>query len=105
MSAKYYLALYHFTLSFHNKLKTNPRYLAHTINRRIDDLVGLLLTIEEDLFHDRMRKEVCTVIVVFLNLSDSLFQVMRDSDEASLKCEGIKRHHEGISIPDTAVKV
>ena len=43
--------------SLHNKLKTNPRYLAHEVNRRIDDLIGTLLVIE-DLFIDRMRKEV-----------------------------------------------
>lgn len=49
------------SLSFHNKLKTNPRYLNHRINRCVDDLVQILLTIEEDFFHDRMRKEVWTI--------------------------------------------
>ena len=38
------------------------------MNRRIDDLVMTLLTIEEDMFHDRMKKEV-----------------MNDSYDASLK--------------------
>ena len=35
-------------LSFHNKLKTNPHYLNHRANRRCDDLIEVLLTIEED---------------------------------------------------------
>ena len=48
----------HDILSFHNKLKTNPCYLNHHANRRCDDLIEVLLTIEEDMFHDRMRKEV-----------------------------------------------
>jgi hypothetical protein len=77
-----------FVESFHNKLKTNPRYLAHHVNRRVDDLVAVLLTIEEDIFHERMRKEV-----------------MCDSHDASLKCEGSNRHQKGNAIPDTAVKV
>ena len=74
--------------SFHNKLKTNPRYLAHQVNRRINDLVGTLLHIEEDLFFDRMCKEV-----------------MRDSNEASLKQEGRDRHTHGMEIPDSSVQV
>ena len=43
--------------SFHNKLKMNPRYLNHHVNRHFDDLIGLL-AIEVDLFYDRMRKEI-----------------------------------------------
>ena len=39
----------------------------HHVNRRLDDLLGILLTIEEDIFHDRMRKEVKGINV--LNLS------------------------------------
>jgi len=74
--------------SFHNKLKTNPRYLAHQVNRRIDDLVGTLLVIEEDLFFDRMRKEV-----------------MKDSKDASIKQEGSDRHARGMEIPDSAIEV
>ena len=74
--------------SFHNKLKTNPRYLAHQVNRRIDDLVGTLLKIEEDMFYDRMNKEV-----------------MKDSGEASLKREGTERHDRGMDISDSAVLV
>ena len=74
--------------SFHNKLKTNPRHLAHQVNRRIDDLIGTLLLIKEDLFFNRMRKEV-----------------MKDSGEASLKLEGNERHTRGIEIPDNSVEV
>ena len=65
----------------------NPRYLAHQVNKRIDDLVGTLLQIE-DLFFDCMRKEV-----------------MRDSSEASLKQEGTDRHTRGMEIPDESVQV
>ena len=43
--------------SFNNKLKTNPRYLNYCANRQCDDLIEVLLIIE-DLFHDRMRKEI-----------------------------------------------
>ncbi|XP_065916328.1 uncharacterized protein [Dysidea avara] len=74
--------------SFHNKLKMNPRYLAHQVNKRIDDLVGTLLQIEEDLFFDRMRKEV-----------------MRDSSEVSLKQEGTDRHTRGMEIPDESIQM
>ena len=31
--------------SFHNKLKTNPRYLNHCANRQCDDLIEVLLII------------------------------------------------------------
>ena len=58
------------------------------MNRRIDDLIGTLLLIEEDLFHDRMRKEV-----------------MKDSKEASLRSEGNDRHSRGMEIPDSSVEV
>ena len=44
--------------SFHNKLKTNPRYLNHHVNKHCDDLIEVLLAIEVDLFYDRMRKEI-----------------------------------------------
>ena len=44
-------------LSFHNKLKTNPRYLNHWANRRCDDLIEVLFTIEEDMFFELMRNE------------------------------------------------
>ena len=49
---------YLLTYSFHNKHKTNPRYLAHKVTRRVDDLIHTLLTIEEDLFFDRKHKEI-----------------------------------------------
>ena len=44
--------------------------------------------IEEDLFFDRMRKEV-----------------MIGSNEASLKQEGNDRHTRGMEIPDSSVQV
>ena len=58
------------------------------VNRRIDDLIGTLLVIEEDLFFDRMRKEV-----------------MIGSNEASLKQEGNDRHTHGMKIHDSSVQV
>lgn len=62
----------HYAYSFHNKLKTNPRYLAHQVNCRIDTV---LLKMEEDMFHDRMSKEV-----------------LKEPWDASLQREGSERH-------------
>ena len=44
-------------LSFHNKLKTNSHYLNHRANWRCDNLIEDLLTIEEDMFFERMRRK------------------------------------------------
>ena len=66
--------------SFFNKLKTKPRYLNHKVNRRCDDLIEILLSVEEDLFYDRKRKELLTT-----------------TGEASKKHEG-DRHIRGLSI-------
>ena len=77
-----------FTDSFHNKLKTNPRYLNHHVNRRCDDLIEVLLKIEEDSFYECMRKEV-----------------MLTPQDASLKQEGNERHYRGKEIDDSAVAV
>lgn len=74
--------------SFHNKLKTNPRYLNKHTNRRCDDLIQILLKIEEDMFYSRKRKEV-----------------MSTPQDASLKLEGEKRHASGREIPDSSVTV
>ena len=46
--------------SFHNKLKSNPRYLNHKVNRRCDDLIETLLSVEVDMFYERKRKELLT---------------------------------------------
>ena len=75
-------------LSFHNKLKTNPRYLNHRANRRCDDLIEVLLTIEEDMFFERMRKEV-----------------MLSPKDASLKVEGDQRHAHGKQILNSMIDV
>jgi len=80
--------MYYYVRSFHNKLKNNPRYLAHQVNRCIDDLIGTLLIIEEDLFFDRMRKEI-----------------MNDGKDASIKQEGSDRYARGMEIPDCAIEV
>ena len=75
--------------SFFNKLKlkTNPRYLNHKVNRRCDDLIEVLLSVEEDLFYDRKRKELLTT-----------------TGEALKKHEG-DRHTRGLSIDDSRVHV
>ena len=73
--------------SFHNKLKNNPRYLNHCANRRCDDLIEVLLSFEEDMFHDRKRKEV-----------------LLSPTDATLKVEGTSRHISGKLIPDTSVR-
>ena len=44
--------------SFHNKLKSNPRYLNNKVNRRCDDLIETLLSVEVDMFYERKRKEL-----------------------------------------------
>ena len=77
-----------FSKSFHNKLKTNPKYLNHRVNRRCDDLLEVLLHYEQDMFHDRMRKEI----------------IMSPSD-ASEKVEGTKRHSHGAQIPNSSIQV
>ena len=46
------------------------------------------MTIELDLFYDRMRKEI-----------------MMTSQDASIKVDGEKRHASGEEIPDSSVKV
>ena len=45
------------SVSFHNKLKTNPKYLHHHVNRLCDGLLETLLLFEEDMFHDRKHGE------------------------------------------------
>ena len=62
--------------------------MAHKVNRRCDDLISILLKIEEDMFHDRMRKEV-----------------MKTPQEALLKVEGEEHHERGITISDSCVEV
>ena len=74
--------------SFHNKLKTNPCYLNHQINRRYDDLIEFLLKFEENTFYERMRKDI----------------MMRPED-ASLKLQGCDWHNKGSEIDDLAVTV
>ena len=67
------------------KLKTNPRYLNYKVNRRCDDLIEALLSVEEDLLYDTKRKELLTTI-----------------SEASKKHEG-DRHTRSVGIDDSRV--
>ena len=73
------------TCSFFNKLKTNPRYLNHHVNRRCDDLIEMLLTVEADMFYESKRKELLTT-----------------TSDASKKQEG-DRHARGLSIDESRV--
>ena len=47
-----------YPFSFHNKLKNNPRYLDHKVNRRLDDLLHVLFKFESDMYTARKTKEV-----------------------------------------------
>ena len=75
----------HCACSFHNKLKTNPRYLNHNINRRCDDLIEVLLTVEMDMFYERRRMEI-----------------FNSTTEISSKMEG-DQHYKGQAIADAKV--
>ena len=66
--------------SFFNKLKTNPKYFNHKVNRRCDDLIEVLLMMETDVFFERKRKEL-----------------LSSTGDASKKQEG-DRHNRGISV-------
>ena len=66
--------------SFHKKLKSNSQYLNHKVNRRCDDLIETLLSVEVDMFYERKRKELLT-----------------STSEASRKLEG-DRHSKAKDI-------
>ena len=74
--------------SFHNKLKTNPKYLNHKVNRRCDDLIAVLLHYEQDMFCERMRKEL----------------IMSPSN-ASEKVEGNKWHMSAALVANSSVQI
>lgn len=44
--------------NFHEKMKSNLKYLNHKVNQWYNDLIEVLLLYEQDMFCDRMRKEV-----------------------------------------------
>ena len=48
----------HCIFSFHNKLKNHPRYLDHKPNRRLDDLILILLKFECDTYMAQRTKQV-----------------------------------------------
>ena len=77
-----------FLCSFHNKLKTNPKYLNHHVNRRCDDLIAILLSFEEDMYHDR-----------------KYLDIMTSPDSLSLKHDGIDHHKKAIGISNDDIKV
>ena len=71
--------------SLFNKLKINQRYLNHKVNRRCDDLIEVLLSVEKDMFFERKRKETVTSI-----------------SDASKKQEG-DRHNRGLDIDNSRI--
>ena len=77
-----------FLCSFHNKLKTNPKYLNHHVNRRCDDLIAILLSFEEDMYHDRKYSDIMT-----------------SPNSLSLKHNGIDCHNKAIGLLDDDIKV
>ena len=60
----------------------------HHVNRRCDDLITILLTIEEDVYFNRMRKDV-----------------MLSPQDASVKAEGKERHIRCRNITNSNVTV
>ena len=54
----YKLCTNHCKHSFHNKLKNHPRYLNHKPNRRLDDLIHILLKFECDTYMAQRTKQV-----------------------------------------------
>lgn len=77
--------------SFHNKLKTNPKYLNHRVNRRCDDLTETLLLFEEDMFHQRKYLEIMSQH----SGSDDHDQqkTMTDTEEVYIKVNNIYFKH------------
>ena len=72
-----------FVESFHNKLKTF--FMERRPNKRVDDLINLLLTIEEEDYWSRKRD-----VEYYESLAD------QPTDQ-------INRHEKGINIPDAHV--
>ena len=78
----FYLFLY--TSGFHNKLKSG--YLGGKVNRRVDDLLHVLLRIEKDQFFQFMEK-------------------MKMSPLNRLDIKETGHHKKGLEIPANSVKV
>ena len=72
-----------FVESFHNKLKTN--FMERKPNKRIDDLVNLLLTIEEEDYWRRKRE------IEYFEKTNNI------------ATDGSNRHKKGLNIPDAHV--
>ena len=94
--------------SFHNKLKNHPRYLDHKLNRRLDDLIHILLKYECDMFMAQQAKQVRYMHTCqsFSHISAwiLLFKIMKSPRDASMKLEG-DRHQNGLKIDSTDVQV
>ena len=52
--------------SFHKKLKNHPRYLDHKPNRRLDDLIHILLKFESDTYIAQRTKQVINHAMMML---------------------------------------
>ena len=44
------MCVFLYSFSFHNKLKNNPRYLDHKVDRRLDDLLHVLFKFGSDVY-------------------------------------------------------
>ena len=106
--------------SFHNKLKSNPKYFGHKVNRRCDDLLETLLKLEEDMFHERMQREIMMPLSIASQKLDGKlidivcplsFKLRRDIiykalNICILQCAiGCKRHARAKDIKQEYVKV
>jgi len=83
--SKFYFPMY----SFHNKLKTNPKYLnvLHHVNRRCDDFNMTLLSFEEDMYHNCKYLEIISTPEIL-----------------SEKHDGLDCHRRGKDISDDALR-
>ena len=91
--------------SLHNKLKCNPRYLAHQVNRRLDDLIHVLLKCECDLLLSLKPKEVSYISNIIPDAFTNLCMI--GGHENSNRCIWVMqrdRHKKGILSDNAAVQ-
>lgn len=74
--------------SFHNKLKRNPAYFGSMANRRVDQLLSVLLKMEKDQFMDVKKKELwptAGTVQKQQNMSHEKAMLITDDDIAPVK--------------------
>ena len=86
--------------SFHNKLKNNPQYL--DLNRRLDDLIHILLKLNvTPSWLNKQNEYVCTIRNIHIILCIYAPKIMKSANDASVKLEG-KRHKKGLDIASSS---